>query len=270
MSEKVKNYLGIAGVVALGAFALSAVAFVSTYSRSIEPSSFRSFSVSGEGEVVAIPDVAEFTFSVITQGGKDIPALQKENANTANAIIDFLKENGVDKKDIKTRLYSVEPRYQYYDCNNIRPVYNGVSTYPEPVPCPPPEIVGYNINQSVLVKVRDFDKAGELLAGTTLRGANQVSGLSFTIDDPDALQTQARTDAIAKAQEKANATAKAGGFRVGRLLSIDEGYTPYYDYGLKTTAEYGIGGDASVAPSPSIEPGSQEVKVTVVMRFEIR
>ena len=98
MSEKIKNYLGLAGVVALVAFAFATLALVSTYSRSIEPSSFRSFSVSGEGEVVAIPDVAEFTFSVITQGGKDIPALQKENANTANAIIDFLKENGVDKK----------------------------------------------------------------------------------------------------------------------------------------------------------------------------
>ncbi len=104
MSEKIKNYLGLAGVAALVAFALSAVAFVSTYSRSIEPSSFRSFSVSGEGEVVAVPDVAQFTFSVITQGGTDIPALQKENTNTANAIIDFLKENGVEEKDIKTQL----------------------------------------------------------------------------------------------------------------------------------------------------------------------
>ena len=269
MSEKIKNYLGLAGVVALVAFAFATLALVSTYSRSIEPSSFRSFSVSGEGEVVAIPDVAEFTFSVITQGGKDIPALQKENANTANAIIDFLKENGVDKKDIKTQLYSVEPRYQSYDCNNIRPVYNGVSTsYPEPTPCPPSEIVGYNINQSVLVKIRDFDKAGELLAGATTRGANQVSGLSFTIDDPDALEMQARTRAIAKAQEKARAIAKAGGFRVGRILSLDEGYTPYYGYGLKTEAAYGIGGDAP--PAPSIEPGSQEVKISVTMRFEIR
>ncbi len=164
----------------------------------------------------------------------------------------------------------MEPRYQYYDCNNIRPLYNGVSAYPEPEPCPPSEIVGYSINQSVLVKIRDFDKAGELLAGATERGANQVSGLSFTIDDPDALQMQARTDAIAKAQEKAQATAKAGGFRVGRLLSIDEGYVPYYGYGLETKVAYGMGGDASVAPSPSIEPGSQEVKVSVIMRFEIR
>jgi len=269
MSEKIKNYLGIAGVVALAAFALSAVAYVSTYSRSIEPSAFRSFTVSGEGEAIAVPDVAQFTFSVITQGGTDIPALQKENTNTANAILDFLKENGVDKKDIKTQLYSVEPRYQSYDCNNTRPIYyNGVSTYSEPEPCPPPEIVGYSINQSVLVKIRDFDKAGDLLAGTTNRGANQVSGLSFTIDDPDMLQAQARTEAIKKAREKARATAKAGGFRVGRLLSIDEGYVPYYGYGLKTEAAYGIGGDAS--PAPSIEPGSQEVKVNVTMRFEIR
>jgi len=267
MSEKIKNYLGLAGIIALVAFALSVLAFSSTYSRSVEPSSFRSFVVSGEGEAVAIPDVAEFTFSVITQGGTDIPALQKKNTDTTNAIIDFLKGSGVDKKDIKTQSYSVQPRYQYYDCNNIRPGYNGTSAS-EPQPCPPPEIVGYSINQSVLVKIRDFDKAGELLAGTTERGANQVSGLSFTIDDPEMLQMQAREDAIAQAQEKAESIAKAGGFHVGRLLSIDEGFTPYYNYGLEAKTAYGIGGD--VSPAPSIEPGSQEIKVNVTMRFEIR
>jgi len=267
MSEKIKNYLGLAGTIALIAFALSALAYVSAYSRSIEPSSFRSFSVSGEGEAVAIPDVAQFTFSVITQGGTDIPALQKQNSDASNAIIAFLKEGGVDVKDIKTQSYSVEPRYQYYDCNNVRPPYTN-GTYPAAEPCPPPEIVGYSIRQSVLVKVRDFDKAGELLAGTTKRGANQVSGLSFTIDDPEALQAQAREEAIKQAQEKARATAKAGGFRVGRLLSIDEGYVPYYDYGLKSEAAYGIGGAAPAAPT--IEPGSQEIKVNVTMRFEIR
>ena len=76
MDIKIKNYLGIGGVVLMAAFSLAALWYVKSYSLVIEPSSFRSFTVSGEGKVVAIPDVAEFSFSVLTQGGKDLGALQ--------------------------------------------------------------------------------------------------------------------------------------------------------------------------------------------------
>ena len=79
MSESIKNYLGIAVAAILLVFAYAAISYVNSYSQSIEPSAFRSFTVSGEGKITAIPDVAQFNFSVITEGGKDIAKLQKEN-----------------------------------------------------------------------------------------------------------------------------------------------------------------------------------------------
>ncbi len=256
--DKPKIYLGAALVVAVFLFAFGYLCYVNVYSKSIQPSSYRSFSVSGEGKITAIPDIAQFTFSVITEGGKDIAALQRDNTDKTNKAIDFLKEQSVEAKDIKTLNYSLSPRYQTYSCNHPE---SGVT------PCPPSEIVGYTIAQTFSIKIRDFTKIGSAFGGVVENGANSVSSILFTIDDPTALENQARDKAIAQARDQANLVAKAGGFRVGRLISIDEGYIPYYGYGLG-------GGDIKLESTPSatptIEPGSQEVTVNVTLRYEIQ
>ncbi|MEK7629892.1 MAG: SIMPL domain-containing protein [Patescibacteria group bacterium] len=257
MNDKIKNYLGGALIVVSLVSAFAAWSFADTYSKSIEPSSFRSFSVSGEGKVTAVPDVAEFSFGVLTEGGKDIAALTNENTTKVNKAIAFVKSEGVADKDIKTENYSLTPRYLTYSCNH--PETSGS------VSCPPAEIVGYSINQTVSVKVRDFSKIGEALSGVVLNGANTVSSLNFTIDDSNALQNQARAEAISKAKEKAEVIATSGGFSIGRLLSIDEGYSPVPYYSAKET--FGLGG---AAPAPVIQPGSQEIQVTVNLRYEIK
>lgn len=260
MDLKIKNYMGMAAIALMAAAALSSLWFVRAYSRSAEPSSFRSFSASGEGRIIAIPDVAQFTFSVLTQGGKDLGALQNENTIKVNRAIGVMKAAGVEDKDIKTEQYSVEPRYKYYDCR-----YDGSSASP----CLPPEIVGYTVQQSVSVKARDFTKVGAMLADVVTSGANSVSQLNFTMDDPTEVQSQARAEAIQKAKVKAKAVAKAGGFRLGKLLSIDEnGPSPiYYGYGMGGAEKASF--DAVAAPAPAIEAGSQEVKVNVTLRYEI-
>lgn len=263
MSEEIKNYLGIAILVAVLVFAYAVVRYVETYARVVEPSSFRSFSASGEGKVVAVPDVATFTFSVVSEGGKDLGDIQQENIKKVNQVIAFVKSNGVDAKDVQTEGYNVSPRYQYYSCRE--PLPSSKAT-----PCPPPDIVGYTVTQTVLVKVRDFSKVGDIVGGVVENGANSVSRLSFTIDDRTKVEQEAREQAIAKAKEKAFEIADAGGFRVGRLLGIDEGYQPYYP------AAYGMGGGAdfetpkATYTPPTIEPGSQEIVVTVNMRYEIK
>jgi hypothetical protein len=246
-------------IITLLAVAYSVVSFSNTYSNSIQPSSFRSFSTSAEGKVVSIPDVAQFTFSVITEGGKDIAKLQKENTQKANLIIDLAKIEGIEDKDIKTQSYNLSPRYQYYSCE--RPVKG------EAEPCPPAEIVGYTVSQSVLLKIRDFEKIGEMLSGAVQSGANSVSELAFTIDDMTEVQNQAREEAIKKAKIKAKAIASAAGFRLGRVLSINEDRpSPYYKTTFAAVAEM----DALGGGAPAIEAGSQEVTVNITITYEIR
>lgn len=250
MKDNIKNALGLAAAVALVVVSFSSLLYVRSYSKSTQPSSF---SVSSEGKVVAIPDVAKFNVGVLTQGGLNLGTIQNENSEKSNSIVSFLKSQGIDEKDIKTQGYGIEPRYQYGVCR-----YEGET-------CPPPTIVGYTVSQTLEVKGRDFEKLGDMLAGVVERGANSVSGLSFTVDDPTVLEQQARDQAIAKAKEKAKTIAKSGGFRLGRLISLSEGsiYTPQYFSG-----EFGGAGPVS-AKGPSLEPGSQEVSIQVSLTYEI-
>lgn len=256
MNEQHKKYFWAVLGVSIIVLSSAAWRFASSYSESIQPSSFRSFSVSAEGKAISIPDVAPFTFSVVTQGDKNLANIQKENSDKMNKAIAFVKSSGVQDKDIKTQNYNVQPRYQYYSC----PKDGGA--------CPPSQIVGYEITQTVLVKVRDFAKVGDILAGVVNNGANTVSDFRFTIDDTTAAQDTARAEAIQKAKVKAESIAKAGGFSLGRLLGITEGgnypQPMMYNYALK-----GMGA-AETASAPSLEPGSQETTVNVSLQYEIR
>ncbi|MBC8464943.1 MAG: SIMPL domain-containing protein [Parcubacteria group bacterium] len=265
MNLSIKNTLAVTGSIALVAIAITGLMIANTYGKSVEPSSYRSFSVSGEGTAYGIPDVATFSVGVTTEGGTNLGALQEENTEKINAIIAFLKDNGVAKEDITTSSYNVSPRYQYYRCDAS---YDYGASSIEP--CPPADIVGYTINQRVSVKARDFEVIGTLLSGVVDAGANSVSSLSFEIDDADSVESEARAEAITKARAKAEAVAQAGGFSVGRILDIYENSTyPRYDYAYtEDSVGFGMGGNTKVAPT--IEPGSEEVNVNVTIRFEIK
>lgn len=269
MNPTIKNVLGGVIAVAVLAFGYAAISYVNSYDKSIQPSSFRSFSVTGSGKAVGIPDVAEFSFQVITEGGKDVSSLQAKNTDSVNKAIAFVKSQGVDDKDIKTRYYNIDPRYQTYNCNPLTILQSGQSGNVQP--CPPASIVGYTVTQSVDVKIRAFEKIGDIMSGVVSNGANQVGSLSFTIDDPAKVQAAARADAIAKAKVQAEEVAKAGGFSLGRILGIQTDSGNRYDYA------YGMGGanakmmSAEAAPAaPTIQPGSQDVNVSVTMQYEIQ
>ncbi len=256
MNPLIKNILGLAIILALLASGYVLWSFSRSYAKSIQPTSVRSFSVTAEGRTVAAPDIAQFNFEVITEGGKDVTKLQSENTEKVNRAIDFIKSHKVDPADIKTLQYNIEPRYQYSVC----PAGGGV--------CPPPAIVGYVIRQTVLVKIRDFSKIGDLISGVTQNGANSISDLTFKIDDPTEVQNKAREEAIAKAKDKAKDLAKAGGFRIGRLISIEEGFTPP-PMPYPVMRGLSKGAEAYAAEVPVIEPGSQEITVNVTLKYEI-
>ena len=264
MDKDIKNYHSFwfreAKVVLFFLFIIAVFWYVSAYSRSVVPE--RVFTVSGEGKAVAVPDIAQLSIGVLTEGGKNLTELQKQNTEKINRIISYLKEQGIDKKDIKTEYYNISPRYQSTPC----PIYQ--QTYPEIIrPCPSsPEIIGYSISQTISVKVRDLNKVGDVLAGAVERGANNVYGPNFTIDDPVGLQNQAREAAIKQAREKAKSMAKAGNFRLGKLISIQEGFYP----GPIPLFEGKADGRGGIGSAPAIEPGSQDIVINITLTYEIR
>ncbi|OGC81828.1 MAG: hypothetical protein A2788_00015 [Candidatus Abawacabacteria bacterium RIFCSPHIGHO2_01_FULL_46_8] len=257
MHAKVKNVLGVVLMIALLVVSLAVLKLAKSYQQAVQEEITSNFTVSGEGKVIAIPDIAEFSFSVTAEGkGLDISQLQLTNTQKADKLLSYLKELGINEKDIQTIDYSVQPRYQYFNCPST-----GGS-------CPLPEIVGYTINKRYSVKIRDLAKVNDALSGVVERAADSVSGLSFTIDDPTQLQAEARLKAMAKAKAKAKQVADAAGVRIGKLISINEGFiSPIPMYATRSLSMEAVGG-GGIAPAV-VEPGSQEIRVEVNLTYRI-
>lgn len=242
--------------IAVAVLAVAAIVYVYQYGRSIDqnlPS--KTFSVDGEAKMETATDIATFTASVVTEGGKNVADIQKQNVDKMNIINAFLKEQGIEKKDLQTSQYALTPRYSYSNC--LRGAV-----------CPPPAISGYTLNQTLTVKVRNLETIGDILSGIVEKGANNVSGISFTVDDDTDARQVARMEAIAKAQKKAQEIAKAGNFQLGKLVSL------YEDSGVTPDAPTGYGGLGGAvtdmkAAAPVIEPGTQSGTVRMNLTYEI-
>ncbi len=261
MNEKIKNYLGITGTFALTALTiLLVVGIYATYtlSKGSNPTEYRSFSVSASGKINTTPDIAKLNISVITEGGKDIDKLQKENSLKIKKIVAFIKEQKIDDKDIQTTNYNLTPRYTNYQCS-----------FRNTDPCPSSEISGYTVRTNIKINVRDFEKLGVIISGATENGANTISGPNFSIENPEKANSEARSKAIEKANKKAKEMARSGGFRLGKLLSIQEG-GGYYPAIMRSDSFSTNSLRVSKESLPVIEPGSQDVTVNITLRYSIK
>lgn len=215
--------------------------------------------VSGEGEVFAVPDIASFSVS-IQEEAEEVQDAQEIATEKANDIIAYLKSQGIDEKDIRTADYSVYPQYDYIQ-GICRADY-----------CTPGEqkLRGYQVTQTLTVKVRDTKKAGDILSGVGSRGASNVSGLTFTIDEEEELQAEARALAIADAQAKAEELADQLDVTIVRVTGFYEN-----EGGYPIPYAYGKGGDVALsraesAPAPEIPVGENKIVSNVSVTYEIR
>ncbi len=215
-------------------------------------------SVSGEGEVFAVPDTATFSVTV-QEEAKDVKAAQDVATKKINEIIAYLEKEGVAKKDIQTADYSLYPQYDYT---------NGVCT--QGGYCPPGKqtLRGFQVSQTLTVKVRDTDTAGKLLSGVGSRGVSSVSGLNFEVDDREASEAEARDMAIIDAKAKAEVLAKSLGVSIVRIVGFSEnsgGYpVPMYARGMDMAVM------ESKAVSPEIPVGQNKITSNVTVSYEIR
>ena len=229
-------------------------------------------SVTGHGEDMAVPDIATFNFSVVSDKATVADA-QADATAKANAVTAYLTGAGVAAADIQTSNYSIEPQYDYQ--NQVCPqavaptIVNGGASASPAIYCGGSNQVlkGYEVSQSTTVKVRDTSKAGDLLAGVGSKGATQVSGLTFTFDDPTGVQTAARNKAIADAKSKAQALATQLGVSLVRVVSFSEntgGNSPGpIVYAMAS-------GAIDKAASPVISSGQNTTTDDVTITYEIR
>jgi uncharacterized protein len=163
--------------------------------RSEDISKVPTLVVSGIGEVYSKADTGLVVLSVVTES-KTVNQAMTENTSKMNNVISFVKQQGVEEKDLKTTNFSINPIYSYNNQTGQR------------------TLTGYNVNQSLQVKIRDLSKIGAIIEGATNLGANEVGSLQFVIDNDDAVKAQARAEAIKDAQSKAEILAKQLGVKI--------------------------------------------------------
>lgn len=218
-SGNFKKYFWVAATVALFCVAFGAVAFgLESIQAAKHPNGMvASITVSGDGEVTAKPDIATVSFTV-RESAKTVPDAQKAAEAKIKAGLKELEAVGVDEKDIKTNSYMVNPKYETEQVYCISyPCSTGKTT-----------ITGYEVTQSITVKVRKIDQAGEVVGLIGKANITEISGPDFTVDDMDKAQAEAKELAIKEAKEKAKATAKSLGVSLGSITSFSDDQGGYY------------------------------------------
>ena len=206
----------------------------------------RTITVTGEGRAAAAPDMASINIGVRTEAPNAAAALRQNSADMT-ATIKKLKELGVADKDIQTSGLSINPRYDY-EKNRSNP-----------------EVIGFTASNNVTVRLRDLSKAGSVIDQAVQSGANSLNGISFSFSDPEPLYEEARRDAVADAKGKAELLTDAAGVRLGKLLTIQEGYAQAPQpkmYSARMEM-------ADAAANVPMEAGESEVNVTVSLIYAI-
>ncbi len=238
------RYFAFAVLIVLAALYLIKVLDISYPLTVTSTTKSTELSVVGEGKVDVVPDTAFVDVGVTVSNAPTVEAVQQQIDATNNKIIDAMKKLGIKKEDIKTSNYSVNPNYSYERQTNT--------------------ISGYNGNVTISIKLKNTDLSAKAVEEATKAGANMVSGVRFTVDDPDKFRELARDAAIKNAKDQAKKLAQKLGIKLGKVVNIVESNQNTSPIMFDNARAVGLGG----AAPPQIEPGSQTITSVVTLYFE--
>ncbi len=205
----------------------------------------RTITVSGLGKASAPPDMATIHTGVVTLATTASEALSANN-QAVEKLFQVLKDHNVASKDIQTSQFNIQPEYKR------GPRGEQLN-----------EIIGYRVTNQVRVRLRNLPDLGRVLDALVKAGSNQISGISFRLDDATGVLNQARSRAVADARSRAELYAHAAGVRLGRVVAISEqAIVPQPEFQRRAA----FAPDVGAVP---IASGEQEVTSTVYMVFEI-
>jgi uncharacterized protein len=198
--------------------------------------------MTGHGDIKAVPDIATVNAGVTTNAPTAAAALAANSARMSQ-VFAALKKLGIPDRNVQTSGFSVSPQYTNGDNNNPR------------------HLTGYQVNNDVSVRLEDVARVGAALDTLVGAGANQMNGIGFDIANPTPLLEKARIQAVADARARAQTYAQAAGVSLGSIVSISEG-------GGETAPRPMFRMMAMAAPTP-VAPGEQSVTADVTVVWEI-
>lgn len=246
--------IGVLSILALFLLAQT-ITIAASFGRPSTPAT-DTITVSGDGQAALPPDVARVSFTV-QNTAKTIIDAQAATTKQVDAALGFVREKGVEEKDIKTLSYTISPQYAY------------------PTPCPAgarcpvydsPKVIGYQVSESVQVTVRELSQVGEIIGGLGTLEIQNVSGPSFVLDDPTAGYNSARADAINKAKAQAVLLAKQLGVSLKKIVNFSESSGGYQPPMAFESASAGKG----AASTPEVPVGENVYNASVSITYEIR
>ena len=226
-------------------------------------------SVNGTADVFAVPDVATFSFSV-TESAKDMATAQDLANTKANTAIATVKALGVDEKDIQTTNYSSYPKYEYRNATCPQPMVSGSVSSASVVYCPPGKqvLTGYEVSETLTVKVRKTADAGIILAKVGTLNVENISGLDFVIDDMDKVSAEARDKAIQNAKDKAKVLSESLGIKLDHIINFYENGNIGMGYATETMSVKAMSVSAPVVPD--IQTGQNKITSNVTLTYEVK
>lgn len=237
------KYLSFA-ILAVLALVLSACG--PTTINQAAPETVRKLSVSGLGVVYLTPDIVYINIGVNTQRENAAEAVEINKEQTS-AVIQAIKDFGVDAKDIRTTNFSIWSNPQYDEFGQVKGS-------------------NYSVDNTVNVTVRDLDKLGDLLDAAIQAGANSIYSIQFDVEDKTEATKQARAQAVEDAKLEAQELADAAGIALVQIEDInyfESSPTPYFE------GKGGGGGGAAESAVP-IQPGQLAISVTVNITYSIK
>jgi uncharacterized protein YggE len=206
----------------------------------------RTISLSATGAVKTTPDQVDISTGVTSEAKTAREALDM-NTEAMAKVVEALKEDGIEAKDIQTVNFSVGPVYDQ------RPMDKPA----------PPEVVGYRVTNQVRITLHDIKKLGAILDKVVSLGANQIDSIEFGVEEPEALKDEARKLALKNVTDNAKVYAEAAGVELGKVLSITEEESSYQPrYAPMATR-------MDSAKEVPIEAGTAAVEVRVRASWEI-
>jgi len=238
----------IIGIMAICTFGCSSFSSGAEISQSNVSQQNNGIWVTGVGTVTVTPDVAILSLGVEAQDSTVVAAQQQAAAAMAD-IMDALKSNGVEEKDIATQYYSISPVYSYER-------ETGKQT-----------LEGYKVSNTLNVKIRNIGNAGIIIDAVANAAGDytRINSITLTVDQPEQYNEQAREAAMNDAANRAKQLAKLSGVKLGKATYINESLnsssrTIYYDAVLK---------EAAPSVATSISPGETEITLTVQVVYSI-
>ncbi len=204
--------------------------------------------VTGEGKVIAVPDIATLSLGIEAQE-TSVALAQAQAAEAMDKVNSALADNGFNKKDIQTQYFNIS-RITRWDDKTQQEV-----------------VIGYRVTNTVTAKIRDIENAGTIIDAVAQAGGDltRINSINFSIEDPTDYYKELREEAMADAKTKAEQLADLAGVTLGKPTYITESsYTPP----IVTRDAYVM--EKAVPAETPISPGELEISLNLQVVYAIR